>query len=65
MEIPYTVIVAHPYKQHSYQTALAFQEQGSLNCYITTIYKKSHSPLSFLYKGYSKEHKKKNRQLSQ
>lgn len=35
-----SVIVAHPGRQHSYQTALAFQEAGLLKWYLTGFYYK-------------------------
>lgn len=34
------IIVAHPYQQHSYKTALALQKNGYLCSYVTTIYNK-------------------------
>ncbi|MDP3386737.1 MAG: glycosyltransferase family 4 protein [Eubacteriales bacterium] len=40
-----SVIVAHPNRQHSYQTAAAFQKSDTLICYITMLYKKQHSLL--------------------
>ncbi|NBK98438.1 MAG: glycosyltransferase [Erysipelotrichia bacterium] len=43
MDDKYSVIVAHPYRQHSYQTAVALQSKGTLKKYITMIYKKNHS----------------------
>lgn len=37
------VIVAHPSKQHSFYTATAFEREGMLEAYITTIYDKDGS----------------------
>lgn len=42
------VIVAHPGKQHSLQSALAFQEHNSLSAYITSVYSKKNSMLNYL-----------------
>lgn len=42
------VIVAHPYRQHSYAVAKTVQEIGGLECYITCLYNKKHSFLHFL-----------------
>lgn len=42
------IIVAHPGKQHSFQTAIALKENGMLFKYITTIYDKKYSLLYFL-----------------
>lgn len=47
MEIP-RVIIIHPYRQHSLQTALALQNRGFLYKYITTVYLKKNS-LSLLF----------------
>lgn len=44
------VIVAHPGKQHSFQTATAFKKSGDLYKYITTVYNKPHSWTSLLSK---------------
>lgn len=53
------VIVAHPGKQHSLQTALAFQEHNSLFAYITSVYNKKHSKLYYLKFLISKKQKLK------
>lgn len=37
------VLVAHPLKQHSFQTAMALKEAGMLEKYITTAYVKDGS----------------------
>lgn len=37
------VLVAHPLKQHSFQTAIALKEAGMLEKYITTVYVKDGS----------------------
>lgn len=37
------VLVAHPLKQHSFQTAMALKEAGMLEKYITTVYVKDGS----------------------
>lgn len=42
------VIVAHPGKQHSFQTSIALKEGGMLYQYITTLYDKKYSLLYFL-----------------
>lgn len=42
------IIVAHPGKQHSFQTAIALKENGILFQYITTLYDKKFSLLYFL-----------------
>lgn len=42
------VIVAHPGKQHSFQTATALKEHGLLLKYVTTVYDKKFSLLYFL-----------------
>lgn len=42
------VIVAHPGKQHSFQTAQALKRSGDLFAYITTIYDKAGSLTNFL-----------------
>lgn len=42
------VIVAHPGKQHSFQTAQALKRTGDLFAYITTIYDKPGSLTNFL-----------------
>jgi starch synthase len=39
-----SVIVAHPGRQHSYETALAMQEAGLLASYITGVYDKPENP---------------------
>ncbi len=53
------IIVAHPYKQHSYKTVAALQGEGLLNTYVTTIYKKKHSLSMFYYKLLPSKIKKK------
>lgn len=42
------IIVAHPGKQHSFQTAIALKESGMLFQYVTTLYDKKYSLLYFL-----------------
>ena len=39
----YNIIVAHPYQQHSFQTASAIKQMGALQSYITTVYDKNSS----------------------
>lgn len=46
----YNVLVAHPGTQHSYQTALAFQELGMLQYYVTGLYYKTSGVLARLVK---------------
>lgn len=38
-----SIIVAHPYQQHSFQTASAIKHMGDLQAYITTVYDKNSS----------------------
>lgn len=38
-----SIIVAHPYQQHSFQTASAIKHMGDLQAYITTVYDKDSS----------------------
>lgn len=42
------VIVAHPFQQHSFKTAIAVKESGNLYKYITTVYLKKNSITSVL-----------------
>lgn len=44
----YKVIVAHPYQQHSYRTAIGLERKGMLFKYITTIYQKPFTITHFL-----------------
>lgn len=44
------VIVAHPGKQHSFQTATALKKSGDLYKYVTTVYNKPHSWTRLLVK---------------
>lgn len=37
------VLVAHPFKQHSYRLAKALNNDGLLDTYVTTVYEKDHS----------------------
>lgn len=53
------VIVAHPGKQHSFQTATAFKKSGDLYKYITTVYNKPHSLTNLLTKLMKGDLKKK------
>lgn len=53
------VVVAHFGKQHSLQTALAFQEKGSLYAYITTVYSKEVSIMNFFRFLLNKKYKRK------
>lgn len=53
------VIVAHPGKQHSFQTAAAFKKSGDLHKYITTVYNKPHSWTHLLSKFVKGDLKKK------
>lgn len=53
------VIVAHPGKQHSFQTATAFKKSGDLYKYITTVYNKPHSWTHLLSKFVKGDLKKK------
>ena len=58
------VLVAHPGTQHSYQTALAFQEFGMLQYYVTGFYYKTSGVLARLVKLVPLEYAKKiERQL--
>lgn len=60
----YNVLVAHPGTQHSYQTALAFQELGMLQYYVTGFYYKTSGVLARLVKLVPLEYAKKiERQL--
>lgn len=53
------VIVAHPGKQHSFQTATAFKKSGDLYKYITTVYNKPHTWTRLLTKIAKGDLKKK------
>lgn len=46
----YSVIVAHPGKQHSYRVASTMQKNGKLKCYITSVYNKPGHITHGLYK---------------
>ena len=37
------IVVAHPYQQHSFQTATAIKKKFGLFAYVTTVYDKKHS----------------------
>lgn len=52
------VIVIHPDRQHSLQTALAMQKSGCLYKYITTVYLKKNS-ISFLFSSIAPDSIKK------
>ncbi len=51
MDKNYKVIVAHPGKQHSFQTAAGLKEAGMLYKYITTVYSKPGS-LTYMVKNF-------------
>lgn len=46
----YSVIIAHPGKQHSYRVASTMQKNGKLRCYITSVYNKPGHITHGLYK---------------
>lgn len=54
----YRVVVAHPYKQHSFELAEGLREQGLLYKYYTTVYYRKNNLTGFvacLLKGQSKK----------
>ena len=59
MDKKYKVIVAHPGKQHSFQTAIAMEKEGLLKYYITSVYNKKGSFTRFLEKYVKGDLKKK------
>ena len=46
----YKIIVSHPHKQHSFQTAIAIKRRGMLHKYITTVYDSGNSLTSNIKK---------------
>ena len=46
----YSIIIAHPNKQHSYKTAFALKQMGWLSKYITTVYYKKGTITYYLSK---------------
>ena len=58
------VIVAHPGKQHSFQTATAFKKSGDLYKYITTVYNKPHTWTRLLTKIAKGDLQKKNKRTA-
>lgn len=59
MDKKYKVIVAHPGKQHSFQTAIAMEKEGLLKYYITSVYNKKGSFTRFLEEHVKGDLKKK------
>lgn len=64
----YKVLVAHPGKQHSMQTAVALENNGYLYKYVTCVYDKPHSITNILAKvlrgdDRKKANSRKNEQL--
>ena len=53
------VIVAHPSKQHSFQTAIALKRKGYLYKYVTSVYDKKGSITWLLKQLLNKQNKKK------
>lgn len=42
------VIISHPFKQHSFRTAIALEKTGKLYAYCTTVYDKKHTVLNYI-----------------
>lgn len=59
MDRKYKVIVAHPGKQHSFQTAIAMEKNGLLMYYVTSVYNKKGSFTRFLEEHVKGDLKKK------
>lgn len=59
MDKKYKIIVAHPGKQHSFQTAIAMKKKGFLKYYITSVYNKKGSLTRFLEEHVKGDLKKK------
>lgn len=59
MDKVYNIIVAHPGKQHSFQTAVAMDKKGYLKYYVTSVYNKKGSLTRFLEKHVNGDLKKK------
>ena len=59
MDRVYNIIVAHPGKQHSFQTAIAMDKKGYLKYYVTSVYNKKGSLTRFLEKHVNGDLKKK------
>lgn len=53
------VIIAHPGKQHSFNTASALKKSSYLNKYVTTVYQKDNSITKKLYRFVNNEDKNK------
>lgn len=53
------VIVAHPYKQHSFRTAEAFLEEHSLYAYITSVYLKRGNITNLVFSFAGDQNKKR------
>lgn len=59
MDKKFKVIIAHPGKQHSFQTAIAMEKKGFLKYYITSVYNKKGSVTNFLENHVNGDLKKK------
>lgn len=59
MDKVYNVIIAHPGKQHSFQTAIAMEKKGFLKYYVTSVYNKKGSLTRFLERHVNGDLKKK------
>ena len=53
------IIVAHPFQQHSFKTAVAVKNDGNLCKYVTTVYLKGGTFTSFLSKFLKGDNKKR------
>lgn len=49
------IIVAHPFQQHSFKTAVAVKKKGFLYKYVTTVYQKEYCLTSFITRFLGKE----------
>ena len=46
----YSVVIAHPGKQHAFRTASALHKNDTLQCFITSVYNKPGRITNFLYR---------------
>lgn len=53
------IIVAHPYKQHSFKTAEGLLENGTLYAYITSVYLRNGNLTEYVYKHVGKNNRKR------
>ena len=59
MEKQYKVLLAHPGRQHSYQSAIALKKAGVDLTYVTTVYHKARSLTDFVTKRFLHEDNQK------